>query len=742
MRYFLLCIIIKAMKKRLSDIRFYGGKYYKRLFAVFTGSAVLFSAVVALFSFYIGLRVAENEKNAFKAFAQNRYNLIDTAAAVVTGVMDNFIKNPYLAEWADAENANAYYAKAVVLYGYIKNISSQLAPLSYELAVIGERYDTMTISGLGSGPRDWYVKYETSLSAEHFKSLSDAARNQDGTTVFPVYDDNTGILKELYFIRCLQWKTQITFVVLKLFADPVFIPAENENFCITLARGVSVYARSGENGNTMHANNKNYRSYSQALHIPSWNLTVEYRIGKTVRLLLATVPLVFSLCVFILCIYAASRTARRLYSPLGEIVRRFIPQNAGAVNDEFEILRTNSRKMELLSQELQKTIEENEALAVQKYNRGLLEGVVSEEDAKNTDVFFVASVILTAEEGTAERDRRPYVQLCAEACSIGEEGIHYVQYGIKEFALILDCADETEAKEKLKTFLAKLQLFSNSAFVGMQAALSGATQGKACLAEALKQVRDVLEFRHTRPHASILTACDVAFATAEHYDYPLATEKKLLDFVIAGSTQTAVCFDEIINENIRNKDLSFSARRNLLHALSATLMRALQELKTTSEQLYGKTEDWNALYTGQPDKTAFNEIKNIAVKIANAVRKKEFDADTKILQLMNDYICRNFQRDISLQDLSDEFNITPKYCSKLFARLSNNTFKNYLNALRIQKAQNIICENPLVKTVDLAGKVGFNSATSFIRVFNKYAGVSPQVYADRVLQNIAPQQEQ
>ena len=101
----------------------------------------------------------------------------------------------------------------------------------------------------------------------------------------------------------------------------------------------------------------------------------------------------------------------------------------------------------------------------------------------------------------------------------------------EEFALILDCADETEAKEKLKTFLAKLQLFSNSAFVGMQAALSGATQGKACLAEALKQARDVLEFRHTRPHASILTACDVAFATAEHYDYPLATEKKLLDFV-------------------------------------------------------------------------------------------------------------------------------------------------------------------------------------------------------------------
>ena len=106
---------------------------------------------------------------------------------------------------------------------------------------------------------------------------------------------------------------------------------------------------------------------------------------------------------------------------------------------------------------------------------------------------------------------------------------------------------------------------------------------------------------------------------------------------------------------------------------------------------------------------------------------------------MNDYIYGNFQRDISLQDLSDEFNITPKYCSKLFARLNNDTFKNYLNTVRIEKAREMLSENPLIKIVELAGKVGFNSATSFIRVFNKYAGVSPKAYAERVLSTSLPE---
>jgi AraC-like DNA-binding protein len=44
-----------------------------------------------------------------------------------------------------------------------------------------------------------------------------------------------------------------------------------------------------------------------------------------------------------------------------------------------------------------------------------------------------------------------------------------------------------------------------------------------------------------------------------------------------------------------------------------------------------------------------------------------------------------------------------------------------------------IKEQPHVKTQELAEMVGFNSATSFIRVFNRYVGMTPQNYADNIL---------
>ena len=44
--------------------------------------------------------------------------------------------------------------------------------------------------------------------------------------------------------------------------------------------------------------------------------------------------------------------------------------------------------------------------------------------------------------------------------------------------------------------------------------------------------------------------------------------------------------------------------------------------------------------------------------------------------------------------------------------------------------------NPNTKIKDLSAMVGFNSSTSFIRVFQKSVGVSPKVYVENKENNI------
>ena len=728
------------MKKYRINGDFYRGKYYKRLFIVFICAAVLFSALCTFLLFITASQILKNEQSAYEMIAQNRYNLIDTSLAVIVAGMDTFVKNPYLAEWADADNANEYYRKAIYLYDYIKSISGQLGALAYEVAVIGERYNTMSISGLGSGPFQWYAENETSLSVSAIKELCMNLPNTNAVAVFPVYDKG-GKIREIYFMRKQQWKTQKTFVIFKLFAEAMFSPAENENFYIQGPDNVYISARIKDWNNVLSEKDKRYLQYVYPLHNQLWSLHIELYKNTNIYILLLGMSVVFSIFIFVVCIVTAKHITRSLYYPLGEIISNLEPgfvvhnKKDKIFLDEFEILRNNSRKMELLSEELRKTLEENQVLALQKYNRGLLEGFVSEADKENKDDFFVALVYLTNESDEQAYDRRPYLQLAAETCAIADRGIQYVQYGIKEFALILGCTFPEEAMEKLKNFLTKLQSFPHADSVKIQAALSNRVQGKAALQKGLIHARSVLEFRHTQPHVSILTDSVITEFAPGLYDYPLETERKLLDLLIGGNLQVKDYFDEIIQRNIDGA--SFSALQNLVYALCGTLLRALQELKLPPGELCGNTVDWASLYTGSPDLVLFNKLKNIAVCIAESVSKKTVSTDAHILQLMRNYICHNFHRDISLQDLSDELNITPKYCSKLFSRLSNNTFKNYLNAFRIERAQEMIRDDPRIKIIDLAGDVGFNSATSFIRVFNRYAGLSPKAYADTVLKNNA-----
>ena len=105
---------------------------------------------------------------------------------------------------------------------------------------------------------------------------------------------------------------------------------------------------------------------------------------------------------------------------------------------------------------------------------------------------------------------------------------------------------------------------------------------------------------------------------------------------------------------------------------------------------------------------------------------------------MKEYIQKHYAEPIMLIDLSEEFNLSPKYCSEIFNRLSGDTFKNYLNRFRIDAAQHIIDDDPDIRIADLAVRVGFSSSNTFIRVFDKYMGVTPKQYAENVKKGIMP----
>jgi YesN/AraC family two-component response regulator len=91
------------------------------------------------------------------------------------------------------------------------------------------------------------------------------------------------------------------------------------------------------------------------------------------------------------------------------------------------------------------------------------------------------------------------------------------------------------------------------------------------------------------------------------------------------------------------------------------------------------------------------------------------------------YINNHYMDALSLETLARHFYISPSYLSKVFKRVTNFTFVEYLNNVRVKEAKRLLIESRM-KIVKIAEEVGFGSITHFGRIFKEITGNPPMYY--------------
>lgn len=96
------------------------------------------------------------------------------------------------------------------------------------------------------------------------------------------------------------------------------------------------------------------------------------------------------------------------------------------------------------------------------------------------------------------------------------------------------------------------------------------------------------------------------------------------------------------------------------------------------------------------------------------------------------YIDNNyFMNDLNLDKVSEKFNTTPSYLSKLLKQEIGLSFIEYLTSVRIKNAISIM-DDPTIKIYQVAELVGYSSQHYFCRAFKKVTGLSPNEYREGV----------
>lgn len=99
-----------------------------------------------------------------------------------------------------------------------------------------------------------------------------------------------------------------------------------------------------------------------------------------------------------------------------------------------------------------------------------------------------------------------------------------------------------------------------------------------------------------------------------------------------------------------------------------------------------------------------------------------------LVQRIKQYIDGEYaSAELSLNRISEHFELSSKYVSQLFREETGVKFVDYLARLRVEHAKQLLRESDL-PIQDIALQVGYEQALSFIRMFKKLEGVTPGDY--------------
>lgn len=101
------------------------------------------------------------------------------------------------------------------------------------------------------------------------------------------------------------------------------------------------------------------------------------------------------------------------------------------------------------------------------------------------------------------------------------------------------------------------------------------------------------------------------------------------------------------------------------------------------------------------------------------------------------FVMQHFLEPLSLESVSRQLGVSKYHLSRIFSKRVCTSFNEYVNILRVNHAQQLLA-SPGKSVLDVGFEAGFESSSSFFRVFKNLCGVTPNQYRRRLLEAEAP----
>lgn len=306
-------------------------------------------------------------------------------------------------------------------------------------------------------------------------------------------------------------------------------------------------------------------------------------------------------------------------------------------------------------------------------------------------------------------------------CVVGANMINKIVVFVPHQASKIEYQERIGIIEKSRQMLNILEERIESTFRLGIGSVKSSTQLVDSYREAIKAMKN--------SRAKVIHFRDLPSNSFDEINYPLEVEQVLLGAIKLGKLQevrseTEVYFDWIMrNYKECENDIKIKILELVLYSERKTFLN--------KGMAYGFTERRTYLEELMAIQNAIELKKWFIYKITEACNKvviQKRDHSNECIQRAKDYIKANYYKDISLEDVSREVDISPYYFSKLFKEVTGENFIDYLTKLRIETAKLLLIRGKTIKETGI--EVGYSDPNYFSRIFKKTIGITPTEYKE------------
>ncbi len=238
---------------------------------------------------------------------------------------------------------------------------------------------------------------------------------------------------------------------------------------------------------------------------------------------------------------------------------------------------------------------------------------------------------------------------------------------------------------------------------------------------------------------------DVPFLGDVPFHYPFQHERALLDKVRCGDRKQA-------KQELRNLLEEIFATKSSIETVKACVLELLIVLSRSAVEGGADLERLTLLnlecISLLNQCASRNEVENWLIgsldQFLDNMLENRSSMNTRVINKACEYIVKNCQRNLPLEEVAQTVHLSPFYFSRLFKQEKGYNFVDFMTQVRLDKAKRMLQE-PDYTVVRIAAEVGYQDASYFCRVFRQAMHMTPNQYRAenrREEKPLPPQKEQ